>query len=835
MPSKRNLVLTSILAFGWASLMEASPPAIISQSGSLQVKAGDYFAAYVDAAGDMLSYQWTRNGLPVPGETADQITVAAVNEAKAGTYQVTVSNPDGAIRGESVELKVTPPPVINVAAGGRGTISIPGHLAYYDLALPTNYSTSPTPFPVLFTLSPSGGGMVDHFRTVAEEKKWILIGISQAINGQESLARTHFIRAILEHALGNLKIDPNRIFAGGFSGGGLGSFGVAMGNAPLVAGVFSMGGWLGNNYNRARDMYLPGILVARANGASDAGANNYLSRDATYLSSYLDSGDLKDWSFTGSHVAAPAAVQREVLDWLIMQTPASTGEQRDFANRQESLWKARVTAGESAAVYEEVVIGAFGSPRTPLALAAWRTLDFLLANPLLFLREPPQNFPAFARRNHVALHHYCSSFAFLQQRDPSRQRSVTAAAMAFGDVLWNMQWNREAEAESLFRHQSHTAFDAYVLDNALSDRPEPPHRGDWDGDGRDNFSEFVLGSDPRVADNTSSAEIQVVSAEVYASLSGARTGPMASVVPQVAASPGGPWIGMPDGRRGFQPHSDGSARLTFGAGKVTDAPRKFVRFMPVMDQSIWHDANEDGIPYNYQFPRSSLFGEEPSGDLPTLPDARSEISVHGGAPLYLRYLAGAEVGTSFGFSPSSRYHPALAGYCGYLLHEVWMNVPGNTLSTAATVMTSRAPDDVRLVPTTQAPWFTGGTGNLLGANYLERTRGYLVPSITGTHVFSIAGDDQSELWLSTDEQREGIARVASVATWSAYQNYTQTPGQTSSPIHLVAGRSYYLEILHKQGSGGEHCSVTWIVPGTSNRTLIPSANLRCLPADLIAW
>lgn len=145
MLSKRNLALTSILAFGWASLVEAAPPVIISQSGSLQVKVGDYFTAYVDAAGDMLSYQWTRNGVPVPGETGDQITVAVVNEAQAGTYQVTVSNLDGAIRGESVEVKVSPPPVINVAPGGRGTLSIPGHLAYYDLALPTNYATSPKP------------------------------------------------------------------------------------------------------------------------------------------------------------------------------------------------------------------------------------------------------------------------------------------------------------------------------------------------------------------------------------------------------------------------------------------------------------------------------------------------------------------------------------------------------------------------------------------------------------------------------------------------------------------------------------------------------------------
>lgn len=108
-------------------------------------------------------------------------------------------------------------------------------------------------------------------------------------------------------------------------------------------------------------------------------------------------------------------------------------------------------------------------------------------------------------------------------------------------------------------------------------------------------------------------------------------------------------------------------------------------------------------------------------------------------------------------------------------------------------------------------------------------------STTGPHLFSIAGDDQSELWLSTSENKNQALRIAHVPSWTNYLEYTKSPSQTSAPIPLVAGNRYYIEILHKQGGGGEHCTVEWQVPGSSTRALIPSENLGCLPAEQIEW
>lgn len=122
----------------------------------------------------------------------------------------------------------------------------------------------------------------------------------------------------------------------------------------------------------------------------------------------------------------------------------------------------------------------------------------------------------------------------------------------------------------------------------------------------------------------------------------------------------------------------------------------------------------------------------------------------------------------------------------------------------------------------------------MGDNYFARSRGYLVPDVSGNHVFSIAGDDQCELWLSNGIRVGNAVRIAYLTSWTTHRNFTQTSTQTSGPIPLVAGERYYLEILHKEAGGGDHCSVAWIPPGSSERVIIPAANLECLPADLLS-
>lgn len=817
----KSLVLSLLTAA--AILPAQAAPLILSQSDSMRVLSNRSFTAFVEATGGHISYQWSRNGLPLDGETSPVITIDQVG-GKAGSYQVEITGPSGTTHSRPIELTVFSPARLQISAGGRGVLAVPGQLAYYDVYLPTTYHSSPDPFPVLLTFAPSGGGMVSHFQAVAEERKWIIIGLSQARNGYSHRDKAPFSMSVLHHALDTLRIDPNRIFASGMSGGGWSAFDFAKKHSPLTAGVFSMGGWLGGAQSTTRDIYLPGLKVARANGDNDTGANSWLFADRNHLQRYLSPSDIRDWSFSGGHVPAPAAVQREVFDWLIAETTASTAAERDAANRQEALWKARISAGQGPAVYLEIMTAAVDSARTPNALAAIRALDFLLERPTLFLRTQPDAFPSHPRRDYIMQHLYLSLFAHHQQRDPARLISGAAAARAFGSTLSNAQLDMWNDSEGVLRHPPRPAFDEFILENRLYDHPQPPYTGDWDGDGRDNFSEFALGSDPLVPDSPPPSSVHHFDGEILLTLPHARPGIFSNYHVFSAERLDGSWTPLLVNPIGYQPLANHRARLTWPAGLLETSDTCFFRISVSADHTQRRDSNGDGIPATYQFPHYMHWSTSTPNDTST-PDSRMLTEFPGGPPLYLRFLTAAEIGAVEKTAASLRHHPALLGYRGSLLNETWLNLPGNKIADSVALVTHRIPNDVRLILTSQAPWFRSGGNHMPGTDYFQRTRGYLIPSTSGNHIFSIAGDDECELWLSTNADPANKIRIGHVANNTSFQNYTANTAQTSAAIPLIADQRYYLEILHKQGGGEGHCSVAWIPPGTTTRSLIPPANL----------
>ena len=64
-----------------------------------------------------------------------------------------------------------------------------------------------------------------------------------------------------------------------------------------------------------------------------------------------------------------------------------------------------------------------------------------------------------------------------------------------------------------------------------------------------------------------------------------------------------------------------------------------------------------------------------------------------------------------------------------------------------------------------------------------------------------------------------------------YRNFDYLPAtQQSAPIALQANQKYYIEVLHKDGSGSEHVEVAWKRPGGS-REIIPSQYLSSYVKD----
>jgi len=110
-----------------------------------------------------------------------------------------------------------------------------------------------------------------------------------------------------------------------------------------------------------------------------------------------------------------------------------------------------------------------------------------------------------------------------------------------------------------------------------------------------------------------------------------------------------------------------------------------------------------------------------------------------------------------------------------------------------------------------------------GDNYGSLVRGYIVPPSTGRYTFFVAGDDETQFWLSPSENPAAAELTASVTGWTTPDQYTKYGSQASGVLELSAGQRYYFEIRHKERSGGDHFSVAWEGPGIPQQVIGGSA------------
>ncbi|MBA3698077.1 MAG: NPCBM/NEW2 domain-containing protein [Planctomycetes bacterium] len=117
-----------------------------------------------------------------------------------------------------------------------------------------------------------------------------------------------------------------------------------------------------------------------------------------------------------------------------------------------------------------------------------------------------------------------------------------------------------------------------------------------------------------------------------------------------------------------------------------------------------------------------------------------------------------------------------------------------------------------------------------GDDYLQRLRGFIVPPLDGAYVFWIASDDEGELWLSDNDTRSGLRRIAVSPVnrneGIRFEEWERHPDQQrSGAITLQKGRRYYVEVLHKEGGNQDHVSVGWQLPDGTLERPIPGAHL----------
>jgi hypothetical protein len=155
---------------------------------------------------------------------------------------------------------------------------------------------------------------------------------------------------------------------------------------------------------------------------------------------------------------------------------------------------------------------------------------------------------------------------------------------------------------------------------------------------------------------------------------------------------------------------------------------------------------------------------------------------------------------------------------GSITREYWSNVSGTTV---ATIPVNTAPSGTSTLTSLEAPtnW---------ADNYGTRIRGYITAPANGSYVFWIASDDDSELYLSTSDSPASKSRIAYVSGWTNSREWNKYSTQKSAAISLTAGNRYYVEVLQKEGGGGDNLAVGWLKPGQSDTApseVVPGSQL----------
>lgn len=73
--------------------------------------------------------------------------------------------------------------------------------------------------------------------------------------------------------------------------------------------------------------------------------------------------------------------------------------------------------------------------------------------------------------------------------------------------------------------------------------------------------------------------------------------------------------------------------------------------------------------------------------------------------------------------------------------------------------------------------------------------------------------------MSSDSNPSNAVRIARVPYYTNSHQWTKYPEQQSSLISLTAGQKYYIEVLHKEGSGSDNVAVAWEGPGLGQQVI----------------
>jgi len=115
-------------------------------------------------------------------------------------------------------------------------------------------------------------------------------------------------------------------------------------------------------------------------------------------------------------------------------------------------------------------------------------------------------------------------------------------------------------------------------------------------------------------------------------------------------------------------------------------------------------------------------------------------------------------------------------------------------------------------------------------NYGAVIEGWITPEETGQYDFFLRSDDASELWISTDDDEANLQFQAEEPGCCNAFLEVGADQTTFTPISMTAGEKYFIQVLYKEGGGGDFAQVAW--RNVNDDT--PAANLQPIPGKFLS-
>jgi predicted peptidase len=170
-------------------------------------------------------------------------------------------------------------------------------------------------YPLVIAFSPSADAqlMINTWKKVAEDYKWIIFSSKEFRNGIDPTLIYSRIESILKDPSFIWPIDKSKIIATGLSGGGMGSHFFVCFYPGLINAVVINTGMMDEQFVSRNDIYPKNKIAVFLASPTDFRYQE-MKRDKNFLESV---GWKTKWiEFEGGHVLAPEATYQEAAGWL---------------------------------------------------------------------------------------------------------------------------------------------------------------------------------------------------------------------------------------------------------------------------------------------------------------------------------------------------------------------------------------------------------------------------------------------------------------------------------------------------------------------------------------